>query len=207
MPSDFRYDPFGDVATAVPVTELHVIPGSSPFTIRLNEVPVKGDPSSIVIKYVAHISNGAIEYGANFTEVAAIPAAWQFRPDYNTGADGDQNWNTGTLLFNSADAGKCVEVTYQATGTLASVCAPRYPNWWLDRGDGSDGDFFPAANCTITGVKQYKNFYIPVGITVSVDRYALIMCQGVVLILGTLRESTGGGGAGGAGGWENSDAT
>lgn len=63
-------------------------------------------------------TSGTAVYGPAMTEVAAAPSSGQFWPDYNTGADSDENWNTGTLKFNSADAGKTVAVTYQGTGCL-----------------------------------------------------------------------------------------
>ncbi|MCF0141905.1 MAG: hypothetical protein HUJ75_00850, partial [Parasporobacterium sp.] len=39
-------------------------------------------------------------------------------PDYHTTSHGIEDWNTGTLLFNSADAGKGVYVSYNGIGTL-----------------------------------------------------------------------------------------
>lgn len=56
--------------------------------------------------------------GPALTEVAASPAQGQYWPDYRTSGHGDGNWNTGTLLFNPADAGKTVLATYSGTGTL-----------------------------------------------------------------------------------------
>lgn len=43
------------------------------------------------------------------------------------------------------------------------------PSWWLDRGDGSDGDFYPTANTTISGLKQYRSVFIPAGVTVTIE--------------------------------------
>jgi len=54
-------------------------------------------------------------------EVEATPASGQFQADYSTGADGQSDWNTGTIQFNSADAGKTVAITYVGTGSLANV--------------------------------------------------------------------------------------
>jgi glycyl-tRNA synthetase alpha subunit len=34
------------------------------------------------------------------TEVAATPGAGEFRPDYSTNADGDEDWNTGLIEFS-----------------------------------------------------------------------------------------------------------
>ena len=50
------------------------------------------------------------------TEVAAQPAQGQFWSDYNTKEGSD--WNTGTLLFNAADAGKIIVVNYNGMGSL-----------------------------------------------------------------------------------------
>lgn len=197
-PSDFRYNPFSDVSTAVLATERHLIPSVSPYVVTLNEIPQKTSPSTMTVNEID--ATGVA--GASFAEVAAIPEAGQFWADYNTNAAGSESWNTGKLLFNATDAGKMVEVTYTATGTLASVKSNRYPSWWLDRGDGSDGDFWPTANTTISGLKQYRSVFIPAGVTVSVDKYVRICCQGAFINLGNINAS-GTGGAGGAGGIGN----
>lgn len=110
--NDYRYNPFENVSTAVTITgETHVIPSVSPYTVRLNEVPLKETPSSISLTIA----------GSAGAEVSAAPAAGEFWPDYSTGADGDDGWNTGTILFNAADAGKTVVVSYVGTGTLVDA--------------------------------------------------------------------------------------
>lgn len=112
--NDYRYNPFENVSTAVTITgETHVIPSVSPYTVRLNEVPLKETPSSISLTIA----------GSAGAEVSAAPAAGEFWPDYSTGADGDDGWNTGTILFNAADAGKTVVVSYVGTGTLVDTRA------------------------------------------------------------------------------------
>lgn len=109
MPIDYRLDPFQDVLNAVTISgETHTIPSVSPFTIRLGEVPLKETPSSISLTIG----------GVRAEEVSSAPAPGQFWPDYSTGADGDDDWNTGTILFNVADAGKTVVVTYKGTGCV-----------------------------------------------------------------------------------------
>lgn len=198
QPSDFRHDPFSDVSTAVVTTERHLIPSTSPYVVMLCEIPQKTSPSTMTVTEI----DGTGTAGTSFAEVAAIPESGQFWADYNTGATGSENWNTGKLLFNAADAGKMVEVTYTATGTLASVKSNHYPSWWSDRGDGSDGDFYPTADTTISGLKQYRSVFIPAGVTVSVDKYVRICCQGAFINLGNINAS-GAGGAGGAGGIGN----
>ncbi len=110
--NDYRFNPFENVSTAVTITgETHVIPSVSPYTIRLDEVPLKETPSSISLTIA----------GRAGAEVSAAPAAGEFWPDYSTGADGDDGWNTGTILFNAADAGKTVVVSYVGTGTLVDT--------------------------------------------------------------------------------------
>lgn len=185
-PSDYRHDPFSDVSTAATFTERHIIPSVSPYVINLNEIPQKNSPSTMTVKAITNVNGSTVTYGSTFAEVAANPSSNEFWPDYNTGADGDENWNTGKLLFNSSNAGQLVEIRYTATGTLAGVKSNRYPAWWLDRGDGSDGDFAPTANTTISGFKQYKSVYIPAGVTVTVYRWTVLQCQGAFVVEGTL---------------------
>lgn len=106
---DYRYNPFSNALTPVAITgESHVVPSNSPYTVRLNEIPVKESPSTVSLTIA----------GVAGTEVAAEPAAGEFRCDYTTGADDDDNWNTGTIQFNAADAGKTVVVTYNGIGTI-----------------------------------------------------------------------------------------
>lgn len=198
-PSDYRHDPFSDISTAISLTERHLIPSISPYEIRLNEVPVKNSPTTTVIKEFS-ITGGAISYGAVYAEVSATPSTAQFFPDYNTGADGDATWNTGLLQFSAADAGKQIEVTYSSKGTLTGVSCNMYPSWWRDRGDGSDGDFYPTGNVTIGGRKNYRSVYIPAGVTVTVNGFVDIRCQGMFINEGYI-DATGAGALGGSGGY------
>lgn len=109
MAEDYRLDPFQDVLNTVNISgETHLIPSVSPFTIQLKEVPLKETPSSI------SLSIG----GYTATEVSSQPATGEFWPDYSTGADGDDDWNTGTILFNASAAGKTVVVSYKGTGSV-----------------------------------------------------------------------------------------
>lgn len=158
-PSNIRINPFvgdGGTTTYINLTETHIIPSVSPYVIRLNEVPEKQDPSNIRAVWVDS-STGAVTASA-LTEVAATPAAGEFRPDYATKADGNDNWNTGLIEFSAVDAGKIVQISYTGMGTLAAVQSNKYPSWYTDRGDGSDGDFIPEADCTIGGIKNYKGY-------------------------------------------------
>lgn len=108
--TDYRLDPFSNVINIKKITnESHKIPTSSPYIIRLNEIPQKTDPSTLSVRY---------DDGQHLTEVAAFPAQGQYWPDYNTNSHGIDDWNTGTLQFNAADAGRTVLVNYNGTGTL-----------------------------------------------------------------------------------------
>lgn len=214
-PSNIRINPFigdGGTATYINLTETHIIPSVSPYVIRLNEVPEKQDPSNIRAVWVDS-STGAVTASA-LAEVAATPAAGEFRPDYSTKADGNDNWNTGLIEFSSVDAGKIVQISYTGMGTLAAVQSNKYPSWYTDRGDGSDGDFIPDADCAIGGIKNYKRVYIKAGVTVSVNKQLVIKSIGSVVIAGTINGNgspgaNGKGGAGGAmggdGGWITGD--
>lgn len=107
---DYRLDPFLGVFNIKAINnEQHTIPTSSPYTIRLNEVPQKTEPTTLLVKF---------SDGTALTEVAAQPAQGQVWPDYNTTEHGVADWNTGTLLFSAADAGKIVLVSYNGLGTL-----------------------------------------------------------------------------------------
>lgn len=210
-PSNIRINPFvgdGGTTTYINLTETHIIPSVSPYVIRLNEVPEKQDPSNIRAVWVDS-TTGAVTASA-LTEVAATPAAGEFRPDYATKADGNDNWNTGLIEFSAVDAGKIVQISYTGMGTLAAVQSNKYPSWYTDRGDGSDGDFIPDADCAIGGIKNYKRVFIKAGVTVSVNQQLVIKATGSVVIAGTINGNgspgaEGKGGAGGAsggnGGW------
>lgn len=201
-PSDYRYNPFVDISTSIHTTETYKIPSLSPYTIQLIEVPKKNNPSTMTVKKISSISGGAVSYGVTFTEVATTPSVDQFLPDYNTSADGDPNWNTGTIEFSSENAGQLVEISYSASGTLASVRANRFSNDWVDLGDGRDGDFRPSSDMVIMGMaKNYKSIFIPAGVVVYIDMWAKIRCQGACVIEGVIRV------LGGAGGVETSPST
>jgi hypothetical protein len=247
MGANYRYNQFADAENYVSQKgEIHVIPSSSPYTVKLNEVPDKDSGMTIKIMdfLVAAIvdsaatsitvANGAwytvgdiitidseqmtvsaissntltVTRGTNstvatthviatkiyiessMTEVAASPSERQFWPDYSTGADGDTNWNTGTILFNDADAGKIISINYMKTGSLAVINNPsEYPAWFTDRGDGSDGDYVPTESTTLAnGVYNFKSVYIAAGITITTG-VVDIKCQGAIIINGTLTAS------------------
>lgn len=192
-PSNYRYDAYSDIPSNITLTERHLVPAISPYIVTLTEVPVKSAPSTTSARYINDISGGSAVYGESLTEVSATPVAGQYYPDYHTNADNNENWNTGQILFAAADAGKIVEITYLAKGTLTGVTSAAYPSWWRDRGDGSDGDFYPTGNVTISGRKNYRSVYIPAGVTVSVSGFIDIRCQGMFINAGTINASGGGG--------------
>lgn len=192
-PSNYRYDAYSDIPSNITLTERHLVPAISPYIVTLTEVPVKSAPSTTSARYINDISGGSAVYGESLTEVSATPVAGQYYPDYHTNADNNENWNTGQILFAAADAGKIVEITYLAKGTLTGVTSAAYPSWWRDRGDGSDGDFYPTGNVTISGRKNYRSVYIPPGVTVSVSGFIDIRCQGMFINAGTINASGGGG--------------
>lgn len=213
-PSNIRINPFtgtGGATNYVELTERHVIPAVSPYVIRLNEVPEKQDPSNMKMVYVDSATGAATENA--LTEVAATPVQGEFRPDYSTNAMEDKTWNTGLIEFSASDAGKIVQVTYTGTGTLAGVNINHWPSWYTDRGDGSDGDFVPTENTTISGIKKYLNVFVKEGITVTI-KSAKIQCQGSFVNNGIINANeqsatttgknqngiSGAGGAGGGGG-------
>lgn len=205
-PSNIRINPFiGDGGTTnyVNFIEKHIVPAVSPFVIRLNEVPEKQDPSNIKVGYIDGNVTGE-PTGVTLTEVAATPGAGEYRLDYSTNAVGDKEWNTDLIEFSSSDATNVVQISYTGTGTLAGVKNNRFPSWWLDRGDSSDGDFVPTGNTTISGVKQYRSVIIRSGVTVTISGYAIIKCQGVFINHGTITAS-GQGAHGGSGGYYAKD--
>lgn len=109
---------------------------------------------------------------------------------------------------------KNVEEKVKGVSKITSV-----PAWWLNRGDGSDGDFRPTGNTTISGLKQYRSVFIPAGVTVTIDQFTRLCCQGafinfgIVSAEGAAKNGVGGGvspnvgnigtggGNGGAGGY------
>ena len=194
-PSDIRVNPFNNATNYVNLTERHIVPSVSPFVVRLNEVPEKQDPSNMQMFYVDDTTGQTTETA--LTEVAATPGAGEFRPDYSTNAFDDTSWNTGLIEFSSADAGKIIEVSYTATGTLAGVKTNRYPAWWTDRGDGSDGDVTLTNGATLNS-GAYRNVFIPVGVSVNLQAGCThVKCTGTFICDGTIN-GNGKGAAGGA---------
>lgn len=112
---DYRLNPWNNVLDIRNISgERHQIPTTSPFTVRLLEVPQKTEPTSLSVTC----------NGTAMTEVAATPEQGQFFPDYRANVTGDPNWNRGELLFNAADAGKWITVNYRGMGTLIDSRLP-----------------------------------------------------------------------------------
>lgn len=167
---NLRLNPFTNVLSAKAITnEEHTIPETSPYTIRLIEVPRKDSPSTLVVKFKG---------GSTLSEVAANPSSGQFWADYNTNPTGYDNWNTGTLLFSSADAGKTVQVTYNGIGTLVddrintqmsiSVTGSTQPQRNIFEVDGFDGNVYDSKTTTGSAgdIRQTKiTFYSNPGIS------------------------------------------
>lgn len=72
--NNYRYDPFLDVASPVTKTnERASIPASSPYTVRLQEVPLKESPTSLTVRVVNWLS-AALTIGATTCDV--INGSW-----------------------------------------------------------------------------------------------------------------------------------
>jgi hypothetical protein len=80
------------------LTEIHRVPYEAPFVLYTNEVPKLDTPSTVKV-------NGYIE-------VQFQPNPGEFWVDYK--------YNTGGIMFNSADSGNVVTVTYKGKGSLVN---------------------------------------------------------------------------------------
>lgn len=199
MAHDYRLNPFTDTMDSVDITEYQIVPATSPYTIRTAEVPQKTTPSTIVIKEITSFSGNTPVYGRTFTEVSATPSTSQFMPDYYTNAGGDENWNTGLILFNAADAGTMIEVSYKGTGTLASVNEGDWPAWMRDKGTGTSGNYNPTSSTTLAaGTYNFASVTIPAGVTVTCSGKVYIKCTGNFINNGTINANGAGGSGGGS---------
>lgn len=130
--------------------------------------------------------------GGEFTVVArtATPGAGEVAVNYDRGA----------LRFNSADAGKSIDVDYYGTGS--PVDADDVDTLSDLIGEGGDGALtVNSGTTTVTaGSKSYTSIYVAPGATLRfTDPEAYIGCTGDVEIHGTV-DLNGRGHAGGAGG-------
>lgn len=75
-----------------------------------------------------------------------------------------------------------------------------FPAWWLNHGNGSDGEFNPDSDTTISSTKNFTNVNIPSGVTVTVAHGARLLCTGAFTNAGTIQvQAVNMAGAGGAG--------
>lgn len=275
MSTNYRFDPYNDALEPLTVTdEIYRIPLTTPYTLKLDEVPYETSPSTMSMRLcdtttaaitsttttTITVSNGAwfaagntitidaeemyislvssntltVTRGYNsttanthslgadvfiessMTEVSSTPASGQYYPDYACEVTDDSSWNTGTILFNSADAGKRIAVSYQGLGSLADDRLTDFtisPNLRVF-GDESDGDFTSSASFTATtATYNCRNFTISSGHTMTtLGPLQIIFCKDTCTIAGTIstvgKGATGtinsgavgyGGGAGGEG--------
>jgi len=199
-----RIDPFTGVRTGSEITdEVHAIPGSGTYRIRLFEDP---DPD------YTHPTSGTALYvrtvgGTAFTQVSSAPGLNEFRVDLTYG--------TALVEFNSGNAGEVVYVCYRGLGAPAAAEVPNtlqllQPASAYFGGDGSDGDLTLSGNTNLSespagsGVafKQYDNLDLS-GYTLSVTGAAkgIILCVRGVLTMdaSTVIDLDGKGMSGGAG--------
>lgn len=177
---DVRVNPFEGTTAYKSLTEVHVIPTTQPYWVRLGEIPAYEEVSSLNIT--------DYDSGATFTEVNVIPNAGEFMPDWYSDFGGTTNaWNTGTIQFNEADAGKIIKVVYKGTGSLVQSSANRYPEYLTNKGSGHLGNVTISSNTTMSGIYEYESLYINSGVTITVNGYAIIRCCASFVNRGTIR--------------------
>jgi hypothetical protein len=97
-----RFDPFTEDLVPVPInSEYHAVPPTSPYWVRLHEVPIEEIPSAVNI--------------TGYQEVYTDPTTNQFRVDYAYG--------TGYIEFHSSAANQGVNVTYRGLGSAITAGA------------------------------------------------------------------------------------
>ena len=82
----------------------------------------------------------------------------------------------------------------------------KYPLWYYQRGDGSDGDYHPKSNQTISANKKFNNVTIDAGITITISNGAILQCANAFVCNGTIT-ANGLGGSGGSGTWNGAGKT
>lgn len=200
-----RINPFTAAAAYTTIAgEVHAIPGSGTYRIRLNEVPDEN---------YTHATSGSPLYirtpgGVVFAEVATSPGLNEFRVDYE--------YKTGWVEFNSANADDIILCDYRGTGspTTAEVInslqygIPMIAEFLF--GDGSDGDATISSSTALSPAsgenvvfKQYDNLTINASQTLSLDSSGrgMILCVAGVLTMGASAQISvaGNGGSGGSG--------
>lgn len=169
----------------------------------------KGD---ITVNGVGADSNGNIQINnINHAEFAnqATTAKKADRADASIKANQDSTGQiiSSTYIKDISGVDGAIKVT-KGNGISNTISiVSKYPSWYTDRGDGSDGDFIPNENTTISGIKNYKRVFIKGGVTVTVDPYCLIKCLDSFVNEGTITADNKGaeGGGGGYSGKDNVD--
>ncbi|MDR3591588.1 MAG: hypothetical protein P4N41_18180 [Negativicutes bacterium] len=156
-----------------------------------------------------HLIGANVFIEGSMTEVAATPSSGQFWPDYSATVSDDPTWNTGTLLFNSTDAGKRLAINYKGLGGLVDgkVNELSSLSWLYNLGNGSDGVFVSNGNSSLTKYEyNFTDFVLNSGHTLSLSGigHVIIRCSGSAIIAGTISALYAGfpGGAGGV--WSSS---
>lgn len=105
---DFRYNPFTGVYTPKTIGsggnpyERRKIPSSSPYVLKLFELPQLNSPTSTEIWLIPAPT------GTQLTETDTSPSAGEFRVDYDY----------GYVEFNSAQSGQEIDIAYYGLGTI-----------------------------------------------------------------------------------------
>lgn len=148
-PEGWRHDPFLDTMQDVSITnELHTIDASSPYTIRLIEVPLKETPSSITVRLRAALGEDLDASKTSVVLASAAQAAWFTSGDVIT-VDSEQ------MLVGSV-SGATLTVTRAHNSTTAAThligtavygepfeevsAAPTAGQYWPDYTTGAASD-------------------------------------------------------------------
>jgi hypothetical protein len=112
-PADFRWDPWTDTAQPTDITnERRTIPASSPYDIRLWEVPQKTQPSSITVKLVDPLAVNITSTSA--TSITVTHGAWFQNGDVIL-------IDTEKMQLTDAPSGNVLTVSRGYGGTTAST--------------------------------------------------------------------------------------
>lgn len=167
---NYRFNPFTAASSASVITdEVHAIPASGTYWVRLFEAPDEDyvEPTSGTPVYIRDTASNVL------TEVSGAPGVDEFRVDYT--------FKTGWVEFNSANAGTVILVCYRGTGTpiiaehvnALQLFQPATPFFC---GDGSDGPATISSDTNLTEdpsgsgivIKQYSNLTIDAAVTLGI---------------------------------------
>lgn len=178
---NWRGDPFDEgTVTPYPKTEYHLVPSNSPYQVQLEEVPLFEESSNVTVTDMGTDGSGSTA----LTEMATAPGSDQYRVDYDT------MFASALVQFNAAQASHIVKIEYKGIGSPVLAGSIRrmydYPAILSYFGDGSDGSFTSSGNVTLDGIKQYTDFNLQSGHTITVGSkgYLIILCQGLCIIAG-----------------------